>query len=52
MLSKGMFIAEKPENNVRDQNSDEDSYDLRDSKQLMSYYVMPKYGKNLEVIFN
>ena len=53
IIAKGMFISESPENQdaQNEANSDEDSYDLRDTKQLMSYYVMEKYGKNLETMF-
>ena len=52
IIAKGMFISELPEGagNHDEPNSD-DSYDLRDTKQLMSYYVMEKYGKNLESMF-
>ena len=50
VVSKGMFILQKD-----NMEMEEDSNDMNGEspgKQFMSFYVMPKYGKNLETYFN
>lgn len=54
ILSKGMFILEKPSNNPETNNTDfdEDSeLQMSEDKKFLSFYVMPKYGLNLEQLF-
>jgi len=46
IISKGMFILEKPSEQMQSTS------DSKDDKSFMSFYVMPKYGRNLDTIFN
>jgi len=56
ILIKGMFILEKPSNDPSAVVSstdfdDESELQMSEDKKFLSFYVMPKYGQNLEQLF-
>ena len=57
IVSKGMFILEKPSQDLLAMPNSTDFDDnselqMSEDKKFLSFYVMPKYGNNLEQLFN